>query len=103
MNRILVVSTLAECDLTEAAAWYDHIRHGLGHDLVLCVEHTVDRILDHPEAFSTVLPDVRRALVRRFPYGIFFRVRQNRIEVEAIFHLRADPADVWDRLGSSSE
>lgn len=98
MTRRLVVSALAESDLAEAADWYNRIRPGLGDDLVLCVEHALDRILEHPEAFTLIWPDVRRALVRRFPYGVFFRVRRERIEIEAVFPLRADPARLPNRL-----
>lgn len=98
MTRTLVVSSLAESDLADAADWYNRIRPGLGDDLVLCLEHAFDLIREHPEAYTLILPDVRRALVRRFPYGVFFRLRHERIEVEAIFHLRADPARLSERL-----
>jgi plasmid stabilization system protein ParE len=103
MNRTLVVSTRTEADLAEAVAWYDRLQPGLGDDFVRCVERALDRILDHPHAFATNSHDVRRALVRRFPYGLFFRVRQQRIEVEALFPLRSDPARLRERLGSRPE
>jgi toxin ParE1/3/4 len=99
MTRTLVVSNMAEDDLANAMACFDDIRPGLGHDLVLCVEHAHDRILERPQAFPVIMPHVRRILVRRFPYGVFFRVRQHRIEVEALFPLRADPARLRKRLG----
>jgi toxin ParE1/3/4 len=102
MNRLLVISTLAEADLAEAAAWYSQIRPDLGNDLVLCTEQALDRIFEYPEAFPLILPDVRRTLIRRFPYGVFFRVRQPRIEVEAVFPLRANPAHLAERLGPNS-
>lgn len=98
MIRELVVSTRTESDLAEAVMWYNQVRLGLGNDLVLCFEEALNRILDHSEAFPAVLPGVRRALVRRFPYGVFYRVRPDRIEVEACFHLRANPTRLADRL-----
>lgn len=103
MTRILAVSTLTEADLARAAAWYNLIRPGLGEDFVLCVEQALGRILDHPFAFAMILPEVRRALVRRFPYGLFFRVRPHRIEVEALFHLRTAPDRLGDRLCPAAE
>lgn len=98
MTRTLVLSTLTERDLAEAMDCYSRIRPGLSDDLVLCVEQVLDRILEHPEAFAAIMPDVRQTLVRRFPYGQFYRVRQDRIEVEALFSLRADPARLWERF-----
>jgi hypothetical protein len=103
MTRILVVSTASEADLAKGVSWYNRIRQGLGNSLVLCVEEALDRILEHPEAFPVIQPGVRRAIVRRFPYGVLFRVRPKRIEVEAIFPLRSDPARLEDRLKAKFE
>jgi plasmid stabilization system protein ParE len=98
MTRTLVLSTLTEEDLSAARDWYNRKRPGLGEDLLLCVEQALDRILEYPEAFPAILPDVRRTLLRRFPYAVLYRVRQHRIEVEALFPLRAAPSRLWDRL-----
>jgi plasmid stabilization system protein ParE len=101
MTRTLVVSTLTETELDYAVEWYNSLRPGLGDDLVLCFEQALDRIADHPEVFAMILPEVRRTLVRRFPYGLFFRVREDRIEVEALLPLRSDPARLLDRFAST--
>lgn len=103
MNRILVVSALTETDMAQAIAWYSHIRPDLGLAFVFRVEQAFDRILDHPEAFPVILPGVRRTLIRRFPYGVFFRVRSHRIEVEALFQLRTDPTRLRERLGPTPD
>jgi len=103
MTRELVLSALAETDVAQAAEWYNRIRPGLGDDLVQCVENALARILEYPEAFTVILIDVRRVLVRRFPYGVFFRLRHDRIEIEAVFHLRAHPAHLRGRLETTSE
>lgn len=101
MTGLLVISTRTEADLAEAVTWYNQIQLGLGSDLILCFEEALNRVLEHPEAFPATLPGVRRALVRRFPYGVFFRVRSNRIEVEAFFHLRGNPARLTNRMTSN--
>lgn len=103
MTTTLVVSALAEADLSDAVDWYNHIRPGLGDDLALCVEYALDQILEHPGAFPVVRPNVRRILVRRFPFGVFYRVRRHRIEVEALFPLRADLARLGDRFAHSAK
>ncbi len=99
MNWHLDVSPLAEADLAGAIEWYRHIRPGLESDLVLCVEEALDRILDHPETFTTVIPGVRRARVHRFPYNILFRMRDRSIEIVAIYHAKRDPIALRDRIG----
>jgi plasmid stabilization system protein ParE len=99
MSYALQLSELAEADLAEAADWYRRIRPGLGDELLLCVEQTINRILDNPNSFPVVRHDARRALVRRFPYSVVFRVRGNRVEVEAVFHGSKDPVRLRDRIG----
>jgi toxin ParE1/3/4 len=78
-------------DLLEARAWYDHIRPELGERFALAVEATVQAVVEHPLQFPVVYRSRRRAGVRRFPYGIFFEVQDNRIVVIACFHGRRNP------------
>ena len=56
-------------------AWYDNIRPELGERFALTVEATVEAIAEHPLQFPVVYRGRRRAGVRRFPYGIFFRFK----------------------------
>jgi plasmid stabilization system protein ParE len=44
-----------------------------------------------PEAFRSVTAKTRRAMVRRFPYGVFFRVEQGAVIVIAIMHASRNP------------
>jgi plasmid stabilization system protein ParE len=78
-------------DLLEARAWYDNIRPELGERFALAVEATVEVLAEHPLQFPVVYRNRRRAGVRRFPYGLFFDVQDNRIVVIACFHGRRDP------------
>jgi toxin ParE1/3/4 len=78
-------------DLLEARAWYDNIRPELGQRFALGVESTVEAMAEHPLQFPIVYRDLRRAGVRRFPYGIFFELQDDRIVVIACFHGRRNP------------
>jgi len=42
---------------------------------------------------------VRRALLRRFPYAVLFRIDQNAITVLACFHASRDPQQWQRRIG----
>lgn len=70
MNRSAVLTAEAEADLTDAAGWYENIRPGLGFRLIDQVRATVARIDFMPEGFAKVHGDIRRARVKRFPYGV---------------------------------
>jgi plasmid stabilization system protein ParE len=71
---------------------------GLGVVFVRRVDACLTRIRERPRAFPTVFGSVRYARVARFPYGAYFRVQAERIEVVAVWHGRRDPRDWQQRL-----
>lgn len=87
----LVVRPAAANDLKRAYRWYEKQRPGLGEDLLEEVQVVIDRMLLLPRAHPIVHRDTRRALIRRFPYGIFFRLDGDAVIVVAIYHLRRNP------------
>lgn len=92
MNLPVVLTAEAEADLDEAAQWYEQRSVGLGSALVARVRDALRRIGDNPELYPEVHPGVRRIAVRRFPYGVFYRRRGDRVEGIAVFHDRRDPS-----------
>lgn len=92
----LSVGPQAERETQEAARWYDSQSAGLGEAFLDVVQQTLDAIVENPLRFPLVHRDIRRALLKRFPYGIFFRLRPDRIKVVAIVHLSRDPSR-WQR------
>ena len=92
----LTVVPKAEAEAREAARWYDVESPGLGAAFLEVVTQTLVEIVENPRRFPLIHRDVRRALLRRFPYGIFFRLRPDRIRVIAIIHLSRDPR-LWQR------
>jgi plasmid stabilization system protein ParE len=81
----------AEADLVDAFAWYEEQLPGLGQVFLRAVDVCLTRIQRHPEAYPEAHPRVRRASLRRFPYGVFYVVRDNRIDVLAVYHARRRP------------
>jgi plasmid stabilization system protein ParE len=98
MSRPLIIRPAAEDDLAEARAWYDNQREGLGDELLECVEEALDRIRRMPEAPAVLFEGVRRVLVRRFPYGVFYLVGDDEISVLAVYHSRRDPRGWQSRV-----
>lgn len=91
MSLPLIITPEAEADLAEAKAWYNRQREGLGEEFVLCVEEALERIRRSPKGASEVFPGVRRVVVRRFPYGVFYRVDPDQMAVIAVYHSHRDP------------
>jgi len=67
------------------------VSNGLGAAFLLAVEACIDGIQRSPEMYAVVYKEVRRGLLRRFPYGIFYIVEADQIIVLACFHARRDP------------
>jgi plasmid stabilization system protein ParE len=88
MSRRLIVRDEAEADITEAALWYDEREAGLGLELTLEVRAAIRRAVENPlhHLLLRKRPEVRRILARRFPYRIFFVVRDDAIVVFAVIH-----------------
>ncbi len=98
MSLPVIFRPEAQADLEETYAWYEEQRAGLGEDLLLCMEDALSKIRRHPEAYPEMHKGVRRALIRRFPYGVFYLVEEEAIVVIAVFHSRRDPRRWESRL-----
>jgi plasmid stabilization system protein ParE len=81
----------AELDIDEAYAWYESRAEGLGEAFLRAVEACFARIERLPEAHVAAHGRVRRARLRRFPYGIYYTIREDFIDVFAVYHGRRRP------------
>jgi len=86
----------AELDLDKAHSWYQAQAPDLGADFLGAVNVCIAAIRRHPEAYQLVDPTMRRALVRRFPYAVFYEVGPSEIVVYAVFHGARNPT-AWKR------
>ena len=82
---------LAKVELNEAAQYYDRDSPGLGAAFVTEVERSTAAILEHPEGSPIVTGAIRRRLLRRFPYGLLYRVRIEQVRILAVMNLKRRP------------
>jgi toxin ParE1/3/4 len=54
------------------------------------VDTALARIVANPEQYEVVHREIRHAILRRFPYGVFYSIRASRISVFAVLHLKRD-------------
>jgi plasmid stabilization system protein ParE len=90
----LVLLPAAEADIADAALWYEQRSPGLGREFLHALDAVLAEIARAPERYPLVHREVRRALLRRFPYGVFFLASPDRTTVIACLHARRDPR-VW--------
>ncbi len=88
----VIFTQAARGELIEAQDWYEGEASGLGRRFREAIDTLIDRMNDNPRQFPTVFKNVRRALLRRFPYSLFFVVEADALIVIACFHASRDPA-----------
>jgi plasmid stabilization system protein ParE len=94
VTRSVLFTPAVQAELIEAQDWYEHEALGLGASFRTEVDRVVQLLVANPMQFPAMLADVRRARLRKFPYGLFFRVAKDEVVVIACFHSSRDPR-VW--------
>ena len=87
----LLIRMEAETDITEAFDWYEQRREGLGKAFVVELSSSFDAIRRGSHCFPAIPRQIRRAPMRRFPYGVFFIEQMDTIVVLAVMHKARDP------------
>jgi plasmid stabilization system protein ParE len=82
---------LAACDIEEAVKFYEGKRNGLGAAFRIAVADALKRIVTTPEMFPIIRSEIRRCLVRRFPYAVLFHFDGKIVDVLVVTHLQRQP------------
>ncbi len=90
------LSSAARWDVREAKDWYAERKPDLDLEFRDELDHTLDRIRAFPESYPVVYKDLRRANLRRFPYGVFYHRRKSDWLVVAVIHHARHPRR-WQR------
>jgi plasmid stabilization system protein ParE len=88
----------AASEFSEAVAYYESQREGLGSEFVAEIRQTILRILEYPDACAPLSQTTRRCLTNRFPYGIIYQTRGDVLLVVAVMHLHRNPESWRTRL-----
>ncbi|MCP4698563.1 MAG: type II toxin-antitoxin system RelE/ParE family toxin [Gammaproteobacteria bacterium] len=92
MSFPIKYSSRAQQDVRQALAWYKKQRKGLEADFLNCLEDTIARIQQHPELYPKPYKmKLQRALLRRFPFSVYYRVENEIIYIFAVFDNRQNP------------
>jgi plasmid stabilization system protein ParE len=86
----------ADIELHEAIAWYANKAYGLDYEFMRCIDEAICRIISSPETFPIALRNARKAMVRRFPYVIYYEVAEKELVILAVFHSKRSPTN-WQR------
>jgi plasmid stabilization system protein ParE len=91
VNALVIITPAAESDLLESLNWYESIRPGLSIDFQLAFDAAISRIGRYPYANGVIEHGLRRALLQRFSYAVFYRFRGEAVQVIAVLHSSRSP------------
>ena len=97
MNSLVKFQPDAESDVADAAAWYENQRKGLGAEFLDEILSTCDVLGENPELFPVVHRNTRRAVIKKFPFGIYYRTEDDFVSIIAVMHGSRDPKNWKDR------
>jgi plasmid stabilization system protein ParE len=89
----IVFRTSASAQVVDAQAWYDKQRQGLGTEFARSLESAINRIARNPLSAPAVYRDVRRVLLKRFPYSVFYLTEDDALIVLSCIHTRRATVD----------
>jgi plasmid stabilization system protein ParE len=82
----------AVLELEDAIFYYEDCQKVLGKQLNQEIKSAVKLITMHPEAWASLENNIRRMLVRRFPYGLLYTISNDEIIILAVMHLNCEPS-----------
>ncbi len=88
----------ADTDLQDIYNRFEDYREGFGVEFMAVVDAYLARIAIFPEIAPVYFENVRRQVIRRFPYGIFYEPQPTRILMIAILDFRQDEEQILRRL-----
>lgn len=96
MKLKVLIRPEAAIDVLEAAKWYQKNLDGLGDRFLTSIDSAIDTLQQNPEAFPKVYKELRRILIKKFPFGIFYSIEKERIILFAVFHVSRNPRS-WQK------
>jgi len=103
MPRTLTFLPDVEADIKGAYWWYEEKDFGLGDEFLRCLEQAFSRISNNPEHFPQRFDDVRRILVRRFPYAVYFYHDESHVYIARVFHAAQNPDKLIEKFKPTSQ
>ncbi len=81
----------AETDIEDAAVWYEKQRKGLGEEFLNEFLRVVETVPDNCKMYPIVHRQTRRAMIHRFPFGVYYRAEGETVIIFAVMHCSRHP------------
>ncbi len=96
MQRVTYAPGAVE-DVLGAVTYYEQQHAGLGDRFLDELDRAIGDIRRHPLAWPVIDEPYRRHQLRRFPFGVIYRLGDQTIHVLAVMHMHLPPGYWHDR------
>jgi hypothetical protein len=94
MSFEIIISQFAELELKQAVNYYNGKKPGLGDEFVAELDYIFEKIQKNPGMFPKVIERTQKAVLKRFPFNVYFIVVDTRVFITAIFNTWREPK-IW--------
>ena len=94
----IIITPFAESDIKQSIKYYNSKSERLGKIFIEEVDSIFERIKYNPELFPIAFDKTRKAIVKRFPYNVYFVITNSKIFITAVFNTWRQPK-IWKNRG----
>lgn len=98
MSFKIIIKAEARAEIINAFEWYESQLAGLGTKFKSELEYYLKRIQSNPELFQNVYKDFQHAVLKKFPFRIFFTINGTTIFIFGVFHTKRNPQIIARRI-----
>lgn len=100
MEYDLVLLSDASIEIEETIVWYENQKEGLGRQFGLAIKKAFDSLKANPLLYAKVQNDIRRVLLNKFPYSVYYLIDEEKLSVVifAILHQSQNPNEWQSRV-----
>jgi len=98
MPLIVEYSEKAKIDVRLISVWYRDKKDGLDDEFLLSLEATVKAVQRNPLHFKMIHSTIRSASLKRFPYKIYFVIKNDTVVILSVFHTSRSPETILSRF-----
>lgn len=90
----IVITPTAQKDIQTGRNWYEMQQSLLGDEFIDAIESAIKKVQSNPQLFSIIYKSIRRAMLKRFPFGIYYFVKDDIVNIFAVIHFSRNPK-IW--------
>ena len=88
---ILKLSKIAQTEIEDAKGYYNLQQDNLGVAFKKDIQNTIDNIINFPKLYPNITSNIKRAILHRFPYSIFYTINEDTIIILTVSHQHRKP------------